>query len=95
MNAKQAHTSDALYIRETPTQFSIDYTLEQMRWLWIHDHIEWTKAYPENGDKPGVRFYIQFTKKGLLYHILYSRKFTNWFSLYFKFKYKKWNDNLL
>lgn len=90
MNRKEAHNRKdkwSLYGRNTATQWYLDYTAEQMTWLWDHEHIMWSKPMYHLGETDREK-YIQFTDKG--------REWFDWYSLtfgqYLKYKVFRWVD---
>ena len=75
MTRKEAHQRrnlrTSLYARHKTEDWYKDYSLEQMRWLWGHKHIQWSEPMIELGERKNDT-YLEFTEKG--------RKWHNWYS---------------
>lgn len=84
MNRKQAHQRKSrfsFYNRNTATQWYIDYTTEQLTWLWDNKHIEFDNPLYNLGETDNKK-YIQFTKKGRRWHNWYSCSFKDYVKYY-------------
>ena len=84
MTRKEAHARKnlrfSIYARNNAERWYEDYTVQQMTWLWEHEHIMWSKPMIELGERETNK-YIEFTPKG--------RRWFNWYSctLWEYFKY--------
>lgn len=88
MTRKEAHNRKdkwSLYGRNTNNQWYLDYTVEQMTWLWDNEHIQWSKPMYHLGETDNHK-YIEFTKKGREWFDWYSMSFKD----YLKYKVFRW-----